>query len=168
MLGLVAQQRKNYDEAETLLKDALAIDREYGVEEYVASDLNSFGELEHERKNYDAAERYYREALEIGTKRDDKHGIATRSGNLGALALDREQWAEARKWFEQALPLAKEVGRQEMIAQAQYGLARVHEAEGRADLALPLAQEALKIYERLQHKDVAAARELVERLRPPP
>jgi dihydrodipicolinate synthase/N-acetylneuraminate lyase len=34
-----------------------------------------------------------------------------------------------------------------------------------ADLALPLAQEALKIYERLQHKDLAEARELVERLK---
>lgn len=39
------------------------------------------------------------------------------------------------------------------------------EAEGRADLALPLAQEALRIYERLQHLRLAAARELVERLR---
>jgi hypothetical protein len=33
-----------------------------------------------------------------------------------------------------------------------------------ADLALPLAQEALKIYERLQHRDLAEVRELVERL----
>jgi len=43
-------------------------------------------------------------------------------------------------------------------------VARAHEAEGRADLALPLAEEALKIYERLQHKDLAEVRELVERL----
>ena len=146
------------------MKDALAIDREYGVEEYVAGDLNSLGELERERKNYDAAERYCREALEIGTKRDDKHGIACFSGNLGALALDSEQWAEAHKWFEQAMPLAKEVARQDLIADVQYGLARVHEAEGHVDLALPLAQEALKIFERLQHRNLAAAREFVERL----
>jgi hypothetical protein len=45
------------------------------------------------------------------------------------------------------------------------GLAHVHKAEGRADLVLPLAQEALKIYERLQHMDLAEVRELVERLR---
>jgi hypothetical protein len=52
-----------------------------------------------------------------------------------------------------------------LVASDQYRLARVWEAEGRTDLALPLAEEALKIYERLQDKDLAEARELVERLR---
>ena len=33
------------------------------------------------------------------------------------------------------------------FAGAQYGLTRVHEAEGHADLALSMAQEALKIYD---------------------
>jgi Tetratricopeptide repeat len=70
--------------------------------------------------------------------------------------------------FRQALPLAKELGRLDLIANSKFGLARVHEAEGRADLALPLAQEALKIYERLQHKDLAEVWELVERLKAPP
>jgi len=61
--------------------------------------------------------------------------------------------------------LAKEIGRGDLVADIRYGLALACEAEGRADRALPLAQEALKIYERLQHRDLAAARELVERLR---
>ena len=53
-----------------------------------------------------------------------------------------------------------------LILLAQYDLERAHEheAKGRADLALPLAQEALKIYERLQHRDLAEVRELVDRL----
>ena len=71
---------------------------------------------------------------------------------------------EAREWFEKALKVANELGLNWLIAQARYGLARVYHAEGRADLALPLAQEALKIYERLQHRDLAAGRELVDRL----
>jgi tetratricopeptide (TPR) repeat protein len=137
----------------------------------VAIVLNDLGVLARERQEYAAAERYYREASELARKIDDKEGQANYSGNLGELALDREQWAEARQWFEQALPQAREVGRVELIAYAQYGLAHVWEAEGRADRALPLAQEALKIFERLQHKDLAEARELVERLQgkqPPP
>jgi hypothetical protein len=51
-----------------------------------------------------------------------------------------------------------------LIAQAQHGLARVWEEEGRPDLALPLAQEALAIYERLQHSNVSVTRELVQKL----
>jgi hypothetical protein len=46
-----------------------------------------------------------------------------------------------------------------------HGLVRAREAEGRADSALPLAEEALKIYEQLQHKDLAEAREFVNGLR---
>lgn len=169
--GLVARQRKDYVEAERLLQDALAIWRDLGLDANVAITLNSLGAFEHERKEYDAAEQYLREALELARKIDNKEDQAAVAGNLGELTLDSEQWVEARKWFEQAIPLSKEVGRQDMLADNQYRLARVHEAEGRVDLALPLAQEALKIYERLQHKDLAAARELVERLRgkaPPP
>jgi hypothetical protein len=171
MRGLVAWQRKDYDEAERLLQEALAVWHDWGLDSDVAIVLNSLGGLAHAREDYDAAERCYLEALDLARKIDYKEGQAYMTGNLGQLALDREQWVEARKWCEQALSLARELGRLDLVASNQYRRARVCEAEGRADLALPLAQEALKIYERLQYKDLAKARELVERLRgkqPPP
>ena len=62
------------------------------------------------------------------------------------------------------MPMSIEVGRVEVIARIQFGLAYVQEAEGHSDLALPLAQEALKIYERLQHGDLAKVQKLVEKL----
>jgi tetratricopeptide (TPR) repeat protein len=165
LCGLVAQQREDYDEAERLYQEALAIWRDLNSLEDIVVLLHDAGKLTRERQDYDAAERLYREALESYEKLDDKEGKATCCGNLGELALEREKWAEARKWYEQALPLAREIGRVDLISGAQYGLACVWEAEGRADLALSLAQEALKICERLQHKDLAETRELVERLR---
>ncbi|MDP2846283.1 MAG: tetratricopeptide repeat protein, partial [Candidatus Methanoperedens sp.] len=122
------------------------------------------GRVKLERKQYDEAERYYREALALAENVDDKDGQASYMGSLGYLAFKREHWAEARKWSEKALMLATEIVRQDLIADIQHNLARVHEAEGRPDLALPLAQEALAIYERLQVKDLVEARELVERL----
>jgi uncharacterized protein HemY len=136
-----------------------------GLDVDVATVLNNLGMLARERQDYDAAERYFRQALDLAQKIDNKEHQENFFGNLGELALEREQWAEARRWFEQALALAREIGRQDSVASDLYGLARAWEAEGRADLTLPLAQEALKIYERLQHKDSAEARELVERLR---
>jgi tetratricopeptide (TPR) repeat protein len=169
--GLVARQRKDYDEAERLYQDALAVWRDLGLDKDVTNVLEDLGGLAQERKDYDAAEWYYHEALDLAEKLNDKEGQGRCSGNLGDLALDRKQWTEARQWFEQALPLAREIGCVDLIAHAQYGLARVWEAEGRADRALPLAQEALGIHERLQHRDLAEARELVKRLRgkqPPP
>jgi tetratricopeptide (TPR) repeat protein len=168
MRGLIAQQRDNYSEAETNLREALAIWRGLGQDNDVATVLGDLGKLAHGRKKYDAAGQYYHQALELARKINDKEGQAICIGVQGELAIDQEQWAEARQWFGQELALAKEVGHVELVAQAQQGLARVWEVEGRVDLALPLAQEALKIYERLQHMDLAEVRELVERLKPPP
>lgn len=165
MRGLVAQQRKEYAEAERLLREALAAWRESGEDEDVAIVLNDLGALARKREDYEAAERFYREALELVQKQNLKEPQAYISGNLGTLALVREQWAEARRRFEQELPLAEEVGRVDLIAHAKAGLARALEAEGRPGLALPLAQEALAIYQRLQHSALTATQALVERLR---
>lgn len=169
--GVIAKQRKDYATAEQLFQKALTIRREIGDETGVAIMLNDFGELAYEQKNYATAEKYFREALVLDERSGRGERRATRYGNLGQLVLDCKQWDDARKWFEQELTLAQEIGRLDLIAQAQYGLAHVHEAEGRSDLALPLAQESLKIYERLQDRNLAGARELVEKLKakqPPP
>jgi tetratricopeptide (TPR) repeat protein len=165
MRGLIAQQRDNYSEAERNLREALDIWRSLGQDKDVATVLGDLGKLAHQRKKYDAAGQFYHQALELARKINDKEGQAICIGVQGELAIDQEQWTEARQWFGQELALAKEVGRVELVAQAQQGLARVWEAEGWEDRALPLAQEALKIYERLQHRGLAEAWELVERLR---
>ncbi len=111
--------------------------------------LEFLGNRARSQQEYDLAEIYYREAFAIEQIFNDKGGQAQCQSNLGWLALDRKQYPNAYKCFEQELALAQEIGRQDLIADAQYGLARVHQAEGRADLALLLAQSALKIYERL-------------------
>ena len=161
----IAQEREDYEEAERLMQEALAIWHDLDATESVAIGLNSLGGLARERKDYDAAEDYYRQALELAQKIDNKKGQAIYINNLGKIALDRERWAEARDWFEQALPLAQEIGQQNLIAAVQAGLARVWEGEGRADMALPLAHAALAIYERLQHRKLTETRALVARLR---
>jgi len=162
--GLIATEKKEYDKAEDLLQRALDIRRSLSADREVAYALNSLGLLAQERKQYDKAERYFHEALELARKIDDKSGQSIYIGNLGILAIVRKQWSEALKLFEQTLPLAKEVGRVELIADVHYGIARVQEAVGQPGDALPLAQEAVKIYQRLQHKDMERAQHLAERL----
>lgn len=165
MRGLVAQQRKDYDIAERFCQEALVIWRELKNDDGVAATLNDLGLLERARGHDDAAERYFLEGLALDEKRQHKEGIAVRCDNLGLIALERERWTEAREWFDKELLLAREIGRQDLIAGAQFGLARVHEAEGRPDLALPLALDALAIEERLHDQRLPWTRELVERLR---
>ncbi len=82
----------------------------------------------------------------------------------GELAMKLGQWEKACEHFERFLSETQESDRWELIGYAKYNLARAWEMEERTDLALPLAQDALKIYERLQHGNLAEVRELVERL----
>jgi hypothetical protein len=164
MRGLVARQRKDYPAAENHFQAALDTYRDLGQDADITIVLNSLGELMREQKAYPAAEDYYRQALALAQKIDDKEGQASYTVNLGELALDREDWPAARHWCEQSLPLAEEVNRQELIAQNKSILARVHEEEDRPDLALPLAREALTIYQRLQFMDLPKVQELVARL----
>jgi tetratricopeptide (TPR) repeat protein len=163
--GLIARQREDYEEAGRLFQETLAIARNAKRESTVVTSLNSLGTLAHKRGDYPTAHSYYVEALELAHKIDDKELEVMCMLNLGSLAIIRQKWGEARSWFEQQLPLAMELTRRDLIGQSQYGLARVAEKEGREDLALPLAEDALKIYERLQHRDLLKVRELVRKLK---
>lgn len=162
--GLIAQQRKESDKAEQLLQESLKIRLTLNADREVAFVLISLAQLAQEQKNYPSAEKYFLEALELSRRASDTATQASVNSYLGELYLQRKRWSEARKWFERAMLMAREVGRVELIAHIQYGLASVHEAGQRTDLALPLAEEALKIYTRLQHRNVKAVQKLVERL----
>ncbi|WP_427162294.1 tetratricopeptide repeat protein [Aliinostoc sp. HNIBRCY26] len=162
--GLIAAQRQEWLEAERFYQEALAIYRESGEEQTEAISVNSLGNVARLQKHYDRAESYYKEALAIAQKLGNKELQASFSGNLGLLALDRNQPTEARSWYERQLALAQEVGRQDLVAQAQSGLAQVLEKEGRYTEALPLAQAALAIRERLRDSGLDWTRQLVERL----
>lgn len=165
MRGLIAEQRNDLDRAEQNLQEALALWQELKSDKYIATALCDLGKIAQKRKKYDAAERFFGQSVELARKIDDKEVQIIGIGYQGQLAINTRKWTEARGWYDQSLELARKIGHVEGSACAQYGLACVHEAEGHTDLALPLAQEALKIYERLQHKDLVIARELVERLK---
>jgi len=87
------------------------------------------------------------------------------SSEIAILAFKLKQWAEARQWAEYVIGVAREITQEVDIALAYYVLARCWEEEGRAELALPLALEASRIYERLEkQEDLANAQPVVERL----
>ncbi|MEH2184492.1 tetratricopeptide repeat protein [Nostoc sp.] len=163
--GLIAEQRKDWAEAERLHQEALAIYRELEKEDDGAIALNDLGKVAHLQGHYDRAESYYKQALAIAKKLGLKQEEAYISGNLGLLAIDCDRPSEARPWYERELALAQEVGRQDLVASTQSGLAQVLEKEERYTEALPLAQAALEIRERLRDQDLDFSRQLVERLR---
>lgn len=163
--GLLAQQKGDLETAAALLQQALDAHRQLGLPVEEAATLNNLGDIAQAARRYQAAQDYYEQALAINSRLADKEGQAIDCCDLGDLCLERGQAAPARAWYERTLGLAREVGRRDLVAQAQYGLARLLEAEGNLREALPLAEESLHLCERIHHRNRDAIRLLVERLR---
>ena len=166
LIGQIAQRSKNYSEAEDSFKKVLSLYRG-GKNINMALIFAFLGLLDIERTRFDEANGYYNKALEFAhdIELESKETQPYFRNTLSRLALELGLYIDARKLFQETIVIAREVGNIEAIANSQFGLARLTEAEGQTDLALPLAQEALKIYERLQHKDLTEAKEFVEKLK---
>jgi tetratricopeptide (TPR) repeat protein len=162
--ALIAISRKDYEVAEQLLQEALAICRDLALDETTTLTLKDLGTLARAQESYDVAEGYLTESLELSKKTGNKDGEAIAIITLGNLERDRAEWSKAREWYEQGLILAEEVRRIELIAHANFGLARVNEADGYVELALSFAKKALKIFEQLHHSNLEHVRELIDNL----
>ena len=88
MLGLVAKQRLDFDAAEQLFREALAINRDLGLDDKTADMLAELGQLELIRKNHDAAESYIRDALLLYERIESQEGIVFCYCSLGDNILD--------------------------------------------------------------------------------
>jgi len=162
--GLVAEQRRDWAGAEQQYQKSLTAYRDLGLEEDETNALNNLGNVARQQGQYDRAEDCYQQALAIAEKIGNQEIQPAFCGNLGLLALARDRPQVARPWFERELALAQAVGRQDEIARAQSGLAEVLEAEGRHAAALPLAQQALQIRQRLRDRSLAFSQQQVARL----
>jgi tetratricopeptide (TPR) repeat protein len=162
--GVVASQLQNdKDTAVALYKEALTIFRELKDRDAYARVLTSLGNIERDRGAYDAAQQYYLESLQ--SEAGETTGLVLNYLNLGKAAGNLKRWAEANEWYQKSLSLARELRNQEGIASAQMGLANMHNAQGHPELALPLAEEALAIYERLRIRHLPELEKFVETLR---
>ena len=165
--GALAQQRGDLDEAERLYNEALALFRNLEKSKKIENEaivLNDLGGLAHQRREYDIAKEYYNQALIIAQKAGDKAGQAMYIGNLSNVALSCSELGTARSLYEKELALAKEVGRKDLIADAQYGLARILEKEERPDEALIYARDALTMRSPTRERQLKRTQKLVDRL----
>ena len=159
----------DYAGARLYYERALAIFEQVSGLEHpdTATSLNNLGGLLQAMGDYEVARSYYERALAIREKvLGPQHPDTAQSlNNLGVLLQAMGDYEAARPYYERALALAREIGREDVIADAHWGLTRVLEKEGRYTEALPLAKETLRIRERLRDWELDVTRDLVARLR---
>jgi tetratricopeptide (TPR) repeat protein len=104
-LGVVAQEQRQWKQAEQYYQHALQIFKEYNNRAHQASTYHQLGMVAQEQRQWEQAGQYYQHALQIKIESNDRYPQADAYHQLGKVAEEQQQWEQARKFFLQALEI---------------------------------------------------------------
>ena len=124
-LGMLAQDRGDYDAAEPLYRRSLEIKERIGDQAGMAASYHHLGILAQDRGDYDAAEPLYRRSLEIMERIGDQAGMAASYDQLGMLAQDRGDYDAAEPLYRRSLEISERIGDQAFTANSYHNLGKL-------------------------------------------
>jgi tetratricopeptide (TPR) repeat protein len=148
-LGMSAEERRAFEEAEAWYRQALAIEERIGDEHGQASTLHQLGNVAYSQRQFEEAEAWYRQALAIEERIGDEYGQALALHQLGMIAQERGAFEEAEAWYRQALAIRRRIGNEHGQAQTQHQLGNVAFEHGAFEEAEAWYRQALAIEERI-------------------
>ncbi|WP_196425644.1 tetratricopeptide repeat protein [Amycolatopsis camponoti] len=151
-LGILAQARGDYTEAERRYTDALTILEELGDRARMASSYGQLGMLAQARGDYTEAERRYTDSLTIKKEFGDRPGMAITYHQLGTLAQARGDYTEAERRYTNSLTIKKELGDRAGMASTYHQLGTLAQDRGDYTEAERRYTDALTINEELGNR----------------
>jgi len=148
-LGVIAEERQQFDEAEEWYRKALEIFEKLGLERDAADEYHQLGMIAQERQQFDVAEQWYREALEIRERLGLKRYAADDYHQLGMIAQERQQFDVAEQWYRKALEIFERLGLERDAADDYHQLGIIAQERQQFDVAEQWYRKALEIFERL-------------------
>lgn len=133
-------------------RESLAIYREIGDRQGMASALIKLGNAATEQGNYTVASKYMEEALAILRERADRHGTARALISYGWVALRSGNYALAKGRLEEALAISRADGDTRSMGFELAGLGEVALRQGDYSHANQLVQESLELRRLLGNK----------------
>jgi len=143
--GALAREQGDYESAQTLQQESLAIWRESGDRRGIASALSSMGSLARVRSDYAAAKTLQMESLAIRREMNDRQGIATCLNSLGVLARELGDYPTARRYYEESMEIDRQLGDLRSLAVSLNNLGGMASDQGDNDAARALHGESLAI-----------------------
>jgi tetratricopeptide (TPR) repeat protein/transcriptional regulator with XRE-family HTH domain len=160
-LGDVEGELGNYIEAEACFQEGLTLVRQIEHREWLATLLYNLGSMTRKRGNYEQARTYLQESLALSQQVGRLEFVCASLYDYGHIYLAEEQVETAKATFEELLATAPE-DFQDLIALAQYGLARVAIEQGNIQEALRLGEMSLTALETIQSRDAGEVREWLD------
>src|SRR5260370_288092 len=104
-LGWVAQEQRQFQQAEQYFQQALPIFIDFNDRNDHAGILHHLGMVAQEQRKFQQAEQYFQQALQIYIDFNDRYAQASTLHQLGRVAQEQRQWDKARDQFLQALTI---------------------------------------------------------------
>ena len=148
----LAYRQSDYAATTSFAGESLAIYREVGDRQGIASALIKLGNAATEMGDYAAASGFLEEALKTWRKLEDKHGIARALISSGWVALRSGNYPLAKARLVEALALSRELGDTRNIAFELSGLGEVALRQQDYVRATQLVEESLELRRQLGNK----------------
>ncbi|MFN8467951.1 MAG: tetratricopeptide repeat protein [Caldilineaceae bacterium] len=104
-LGMVAQEQRQWAQADDYYQQALTILSNVGDQYRCAHTYHNLGVVAQEQQQWAQAEDYYQQALAIFIDFDDRYNQAKIYHHLGRAAQGKQVWAQAEQYYHQALAI---------------------------------------------------------------
>ncbi|WP_136313625.1 tetratricopeptide repeat protein [Actinomyces procaprae] len=148
-LGILAQARGDYEQAEEHYHHSLKIKEQLGNQAGIASAHHQLGILAQNRGDYEQAEKHYHHSLTVFERLGDQASIATTHHQLGNLSYLRGDYQQAEKHYHHSLKIKQQLGDQAGIASAHHQLGMLAQNRGDYEQAEKHYQRSLAVFERL-------------------
>ncbi|MFG2343703.1 TIR domain-containing protein, partial [Streptomyces phaeochromogenes] len=151
-LGIIAELRGDYAQAEEHYRASLTIKEELGDRSGIASSYHQLGRIAQDRGDYGQAEERYRASLTILEELGDRSGIASSYHQLGIIAQLRGDYRQAEEHYRASLTIKEELGNRSGIASSYHQLGRIAELRGDYGQAEERYRASLTILEELGNR----------------
>src|SRR5215217_2579490 len=148
----LARRQGDYDRAEALYQESLAIYRALDDLPSIGSAFNNLGVIALERGDFAAAAALYEDALAAFRAQDDRPRTAAVLNNLGMVARRRRDFPRAMALYEEALELHRALGDQRGVGLALNNLGVLAYDQGDVARAAGLYDEALAVFRALDDR----------------
>ena len=128
--GVLAETQGDYDRAEALHREALALSRERDDKTGIARALGNLGVVAFDRGDDDQATALLEESLALAREIGDQFLVATALNDLGAVAFKRADLEGAERLYQESLSLRRRAGSGSEIARALNNLGSVAYCSG--------------------------------------
>ncbi|HTK07139.1 MAG TPA: tetratricopeptide repeat protein [Ktedonobacteraceae bacterium] len=150
-LGNLFHAQGNYILAEKYFQEGLELARQIGHREWTSILLNNLGMTASKQEKYFHADAYLQESLTLARQ----IGIPQITGNVlneyGDLCIQQKNFQKASTVYQEMLTIISE-DMQDLMALANYGVARVALAGGNTQEALKFGEMSMRALETMEHR----------------